>query len=69
MDRALVLASAHMDRRVAYVALTRDRDGVALHYGPDEFAGEGRLARVLARDARRTALGVNGTENWGRVAE
>jgi Ti-type conjugative transfer relaxase TraA len=32
VERAHVLASAHMDRHAAYVALTRHRDGVVLHY-------------------------------------
>ncbi len=50
VDRAHVVASAHMDRHAAYVALTRHRDGVALHYGRDEFADAGRLARTLGRE-------------------
>jgi Ti-type conjugative transfer relaxase TraA len=50
VDRAHVLASGHMDRHAAYVALTRHRDGVALHYGQDEFANAGRLARTLGRE-------------------
>lgn len=54
-DRAHVLASAHMDRHAAYVALTRHRDGVALHYGRDEFADGRQLARSLGRE-RAVAL-------------
>ena len=50
VDQAHVLASGHMDRHAAYVALTRHRDGVALHYGRDEFADAGRLARTLGRE-------------------
>ncbi len=49
VDRAHVLASAHMDRHAAYVALTRHRDGVVLHYGREEFADAGQLGRALAR--------------------
>jgi len=57
VDRAHVLASAHMDRHAAYVALTRHRDGVALHYGRDEFADGRQLARALGRErAKDTTL-------------
>jgi hypothetical protein len=39
-----------MDAHASYVALSRHRDGVDLHYGRDDFAGEGRLVRTLSRD-------------------
>src|SRR5215470_7299170 len=32
------------------MALSRHRDSVDLHYGRDDFADDGRLARVLSRD-------------------
>jgi Ti-type conjugative transfer relaxase TraA len=50
VDRTYVLASPHMDRQAAYVALTRHRDGLALHYGQDDFRDDGQLARMLGRD-------------------
>ena len=50
VDRAHVLATPHMDRHAAYVGLTRHRDGVALHYGRDDFAEPARLARALGRE-------------------
>ncbi len=57
VDRAHVLASPFMDRHAAYVALTRHRDGVALHYGRDEFADLDALARTLGRErAKDTSL-------------
>jgi hypothetical protein len=57
VDRAHVLASQHMDRHAAYVALTRHRDGVALHYGRDEFSDGRQLARALGRErAKDTTL-------------
>ncbi len=57
VDRAHVLASAHMDRHAAYVALTRHRDGVALHYGRDEFSDGRQLVRALGRErAKDTSL-------------
>jgi Ti-type conjugative transfer relaxase TraA len=50
VDRAHVLASSYMDRHAAYVALTRHRDGVSLHYGREEFADSQQLARTLSRE-------------------
>ena len=57
VDRAHVLASRFMDRHGAYVALSRHRDGVSLHYGRDEFADAAALAKVLGRErAKDTTL-------------
>ena len=39
-----------MDAHGSYVALSRHRDGVDLHYGRDDFASQDRLARTLSRD-------------------
>jgi hypothetical protein len=39
-----------MDRHSAYVALSRQRDGVDLHFGRDDFADQGRLVRILSRE-------------------
>jgi hypothetical protein len=50
VDRAHVLATPGMDAHGSYVALSRHRDGVDLHYGRDDFAGRDRLARTLSRD-------------------
>jgi len=50
VDRAHVLATPGLDRHAAYVALSRHRDGVELHYGRDDFADQGRLVRALSRD-------------------
>ena len=50
VDHAHVLATPGMDAHSSYVALSRHRDGLELHYGRDDFAGEGRLARTLSRD-------------------
>jgi len=63
VDRVHVLASEHMDRHAAYVALTRHRDEVALHYGRDEFADGRQLARTLGRErAKDTTLDYSGPE-------
>jgi ATP-dependent exoDNAse (exonuclease V) alpha subunit len=40
VDRAHVLATPGMDAHGSYVALSRHRDGVDLHYGRDDFAGQ-----------------------------
>jgi len=50
VDRTHVLASGHMDRHAAYVALSRHRDGVALHYSRRDFAERRDLVRTLGRD-------------------
>lgn len=52
-DKAYVLASTHMDRHAAYVAMSRHRDAVSLRYGREEFAGNAELARTLGRSAER----------------
>src|SRR3546814_4271803 len=49
-DRAHVLATPGLDRHASYVALSRHRDGVQLHYGRDDFADKGRLVRTLSRE-------------------
>ncbi|MDB5580650.1 MAG: conjugal transfer protein TraA [Bradyrhizobium sp.] len=50
VDRAHVLASGHMDRHAAYVALSRHRDGIDLHYSRGEFATRDHLVRTLSRE-------------------
>src|SRR5262249_50733203 len=49
VDRTHVLATPGMDAHGSYVALSRHRDGVDLHYGRDDFAGQDRLVRTLSR--------------------
>ena len=53
VDRAHVLATPGMDAHGSYVALSRHRDGVDLHYGRDDFASQDRLVRTLSRDRRQ----------------
>ncbi len=50
VDRAHVLATPGMDRHSAYVALSRHRDSMQIHYGRDEFEDLGKLTRVLSRE-------------------
>ncbi|WOF45233.1 Ti-type conjugative transfer relaxase TraA [Sphingopyxis indica] len=50
VDRTHVLATPGMDRHGAYVALSRHRDGTALHYGRDDFRDQGKLVRALSRE-------------------
>ena len=50
VNRVHVLATQGMDAHGAYVALSRHRDGVDLHYGRDDFASRDRLVRTLSRD-------------------
>ncbi|WP_237237794.1 hypothetical protein [Sphingomonas melonis] len=57
VDRAHVLATPGMDRHSGYVGLSRHREGVQLHYGRDDFADQGKLARVLSRDRGKDMAG------------
>ena len=50
VDRTHMLATPGMDRHGAYVALSRHRDSVQVHYGRDEFEDLGKLTRVLSRE-------------------
>ena len=50
VDRTHVLATPGMDAHGSYVALSRHRDGMELHYGRDDFANPDRLTRTLSRD-------------------
>ncbi|WP_316228200.1 AAA family ATPase, partial [Bradyrhizobium sp. SZCCHNPS10061] len=50
VDRVQVLATPGMDAHSSYVALSRHRDGVDLHYGRDDLADADRLTRALSRD-------------------
>lgn len=50
VDRTHVLATPGLDRHAAYVALSRHRDSVQLHYGRDDFDTMGDLTRALSRE-------------------
>jgi Ti-type conjugative transfer relaxase TraA len=50
VDRAHVLATPGMDQHSSYVALSRHRESVSLHYGKDDFADGDKLARTLSRE-------------------
>lgn len=50
VDRTHVLATPGMDAHGSYVALSRHRDCMDLHYGGDDFATRDRLVRTLSRD-------------------
>lgn len=57
VDRAHVLASGHMDRHAAYVALSRHRERADLHYSRETFAEPQALARTFSRErAKDTTL-------------
>ncbi len=50
VDRAHMLATPGMDRHGSYVGMTRHRDGMALHYGRDDFKDDAHLVRTLSRE-------------------
>ena len=49
VDAAHVLASRQYDRHIAYVALSRHRDSLHLHYATSDFASVDRLSETFAR--------------------
>lgn len=57
VDRTHVLATPGMDQHSSYVALSRHRESVSLHYGRDDFADTGKLARVLSRERAKDMAG------------
>lgn len=50
VDRVHVLATPGLDRHATYVALSRHRTAMDLHYGKDDFANRDRLVRTLSRE-------------------
>jgi Ti-type conjugative transfer relaxase TraA len=50
VDHTHVLATPGLDAHGSYVALSRHRDGMDLHYGHDDFASPDRLVGALSRD-------------------
>jgi len=50
VDRAHVLATPGLDRHATYVALSRHRDRVDLHYGRDDLNNRSKLVRALSRE-------------------
>jgi Ti-type conjugative transfer relaxase TraA len=63
VDRTHVLATPGLDAHGSYVALSRHRDGVELHFGRDDFVNEDRLTRTLSRDrAKDMALDYERTD-------
>jgi hypothetical protein len=57
VDRAHVLATPGMDSHSAYVAMSRHRDGLALHYGRHDFADQSKLVRTLGRQRGKDMAG------------
>ncbi|MES2561340.1 MAG: Ti-type conjugative transfer relaxase TraA, partial [Pseudomonadota bacterium] len=50
VDRTHLLATPGMDSHGAYVALSRHREGVDLHFGREDFADQSKLVRTLSRE-------------------
>ncbi len=64
VDSVHVLATPGLDRHAAYVALSRHRDQVDLHYGKDDFADRDRLVSTLSRER-----GKDMASDYARVPE
>ncbi|MDH2170811.1 AAA family ATPase, partial [Sphingobium yanoikuyae] len=64
VDKVHVLATPGLDRHASYVALSRHRETVDLHYGKDDFANQGKLVRTLERER-----GKDMASDYGRAPE
>ena len=70
VDRTHVLATPGMDRHGAYVAMSRHREGMALHYGRDDFRDQSLLVRTLSRErGKDMALDYQKTDPAREYAE
>jgi Ti-type conjugative transfer relaxase TraA len=49
LDRTFVLGTRHFDKHTAYVAMSRHRQDVVMHYGKDEFKDIADLKMVMSR--------------------
>jgi Ti-type conjugative transfer relaxase TraA len=64
VDRAHVLASPGFDRHVSYVAMTRHKEQLRLHYSREAFGSDRQLAQLMGRErSQETALEAEGAEN------
>ena len=57
VDRTHILATPGMDSHSAYVAMSRQREGLSLHYGRDDFADQSKLVRTLSRERGKDMAG------------
>jgi Ti-type conjugative transfer relaxase TraA len=73
VDRTHVLATPGMDSHGAYVALSRHREAVSLHYGRDDFSDQLKLVRTLSRERGKdialvVPAGHHSAHNAGELA-
>jgi len=69
VDRVKVLATPGLDRHGAYVAMSRHRESVDLHYGRDDFRDQSGLVRALSRDRSKDMARDYRTSETARPAE
>lgn len=70
VDRTHVLATPGLDAHGSYVALSRHRDRVDLHYAREDFTTTARLIRTLSRDrAKDMALDYGAEDQTQAYAE
>lgn len=56
IDRVQVLVTPGVDRHATYVALSRHRENVDIHYGKDDFASRAKLVRAASRERSKNRL-------------
>ncbi|AYM81042.1 hypothetical protein At12D1_11550 [Agrobacterium tumefaciens] len=64
VDRTHVLATPGLDAHGSYVALSRHREGMELHYGQDDFASRDKLINTLSRDRSRDMASDYGAPDY-----
>ncbi|GAA0573758.1 Ti-type conjugative transfer relaxase TraA [Rhizomicrobium electricum] len=69
VDRVHVLATPGLDRHASYVALSRHRERVDLHFGRNDFADDGKLARTLSRERAKDMASDYGRDAQAQVRE
>ncbi|AMU96161.1 conjugal transfer protein TraA [Sphingopyxis terrae subsp. terrae NBRC 15098] len=65
VDRVQLLATPGMDRHGAYVAMSRHREAIDVHYGKDDFASQAKLVRTLGRERGKDMASDYRAKNMG----
>ena len=66
-DHVHVLATPGLDRHASYVALSRHRADVALHYGRDDFSNSTALIRLLSRERPKDNVADHSSHDAARA--
>jgi Ti-type conjugative transfer relaxase TraA len=69
VDRAHLLVTSNLDRHAAYVAMTRHRDRIDVHWSAETIGARAQLDRILSRKAvKDTSLDYPGPAGFNTAA-